>query len=233
MYEKGDMLGGNLLLAAGLEIKADLRRYLGWLVGQTEKAPGVTVKRGTDATPKNIRAEHADALIVAVGSDPIIPKIPGVEKAHVVWVGDVAVGKAKVGERVVIIGGGSTGGEAALQLAKDGKKVTIVDMQDFLTLAGDWPRGLSDMLERYGARLMLEVKVEEITDKGAVVMDKAWNRHEVAADTVILSLGFTARTETVDLFKDAAPDVYTVGDCVKPQTIKEAVHGGFNVAVEI
>jgi hypothetical protein len=46
-------------------------------------------------------------------------------------------------------------------------------------------------------------------------------------------LGFTPRTETVGLFKDSAPDVYTIGDCVKPQSIAEAVHDGFNVAVEI
>lgn len=50
---------------------------------------------------------------------------------------------------------------------------------------------------------------------------------------MILSLGLEPRTETVSLFKGLAPDVYTIGDCVKPQTIKEAVHAGFNVAVEI
>jgi hypothetical protein len=123
-------------------------------------------------------------------------------------------------------------GETALQLAKDGKKVTVIDMLDYLTLAADWPRGLSDLMEEYGVRLLLEVKLEEITDKGAIVIDKAWNRSEIPADTVVLSLGFTPRTETVDLFKDSAPDVYTIGDCVKPQSIAEAVHDGFNVAVE-
>jgi 2,4-dienoyl-CoA reductase-like NADH-dependent reductase (Old Yellow Enzyme family)/thioredoxin reductase len=233
LYEKNDSLGGNLRLAAGLEIKADLKRYLEWLVGQTEKAPGVTIRLNTEATQKNIKAENADALIVAVGSNPIIPKIPGVDRPNVVWVGDVDMGKATVGETVLIAGGGSTGGETALQLAKDGKKVTIIDMLNYLTLAADWPRGLSDLLEKYGVRLLFEVKLEEITDKGVIIIDKAWNRSEIPADTVVLSLGFTPRTETVGLFKDSAPDVYTIGDCVKPQSIKEAVHDGFNVAVEI
>jgi 2,4-dienoyl-CoA reductase-like NADH-dependent reductase (Old Yellow Enzyme family)/thioredoxin reductase len=233
LYEKNDSLGGNLRLAAGLEIKADLKRYLEWLVGQTEKAPGVTIRLNTEATQKNIKAENADALIVAVGSNPIIPKIPGVDRPNVVWVGDVDMGKATVGETVLIAGGGSTGGETALQLAKDGKKVTIIDMLNYLTLAADWPRGLSDLLEKYGVRLLFEVKLEEITDKGVIVIDKAWNRSEIPADTVVLSLGFTPRTETVGLFKDSAPDVYTIGDCVKPQSIKEAVHDGFNVAVQI
>jgi 2,4-dienoyl-CoA reductase-like NADH-dependent reductase (Old Yellow Enzyme family)/NADPH-dependent 2,4-dienoyl-CoA reductase/sulfur reductase-like enzyme len=233
LYEKDEQLGGNLRLAAGLGIKADMRRYLAWLIRQTEKAPRVTIKLGTEATPENIRAENADALVVAVGSTPIIPRVPGVDKANVVWVGDVAMGKATVGETVLIAGGGSTGGETALQLAKDGKKVTVIDMLSYMTLVADWPRGLADLLEEHGVRFLSEVKLEEITDKGALVIDKTWDRFEIPVDTVILSLGLEPRTEAISLFKDLAPDVYTIGDCVKPQSIKEAVHGGFNVAVEI
>jgi 2,4-dienoyl-CoA reductase-like NADH-dependent reductase (Old Yellow Enzyme family)/thioredoxin reductase len=233
LYEKTGELGGNLIPAAGLEIKADLKRYLQWLVRQTEKAPGVTIRLNTEATPEKVKKEGADAVVVAVGSDPITADIPGVTKDNVVWVGDVDRGKAHVGETVLIAGGGSTGGETALQLAKDGKNVTVIDMLDYGTLAADWPRGLSDLLEEYGVRLLLEVKLEEITDKGAVVIDKGWNRLNIPADTVVLSLGFKPRTAIASLFKDSAPEVHAVGDCVKPQSIREAVHGGFNVAVEI
>jgi NADPH-dependent 2,4-dienoyl-CoA reductase/sulfur reductase-like enzyme len=233
LYEKEEELGGNLKLAAGLDIKADMRRYLEWLTRQTEKAPRVTIKLGCEATPESIKAENADAVVVAVGSTPVISPIPGVDKSNVVWVGEVDAGKAAVGATVVIVGGGSTGGEAALQLAKDGKKVTVIDMLDYMTLALDWPRGLSDQLEEYSVRLLFEVKLEEITDKGALVIDKSWNRFEVPADTVVLSLGFTPRSDVAGLFKDSAPEVYTIGDCVTPLGVKEAVHGGFNVAVEI
>jgi 2,4-dienoyl-CoA reductase-like NADH-dependent reductase (Old Yellow Enzyme family)/thioredoxin reductase len=233
LYEKSGKLGGNLILAAGLEIKADTRRFLEWLVRQTEKAPGVTVKLKTEATPEKVKSEKPDAIIVAVGSDPILPNIPGMEKTHVVWVGDVDVGKVKVGETVVVFGGGSAGSETALQLAKDGKKVTVIDILDYVALAADWPRGLSFQLEEYGVGFLTKVKLEEITDKGALVIDNAWRRFEIPADTVILSLGFIPRTKTVNVFKDLVPDVYTIGDCVKPQGIKEAVHDGFNVAVEL
>jgi len=145
----------------------------------------------------------------------------------------VATGNAVVGKKVLIAGGGSTGGETALQLAKDGRRVTVIDVLDYPTLAADWPRGLSDLLEEHRVRFLSEVKLEEITDRGAFVIDKTWNRFEIPVDTVILSLGLEPRTETASRFKGLAPDVYTIGDCVKPQTIKEAVHGGFNVAVEI
>ncbi len=233
LYEKNGQLGGNLIPASGLDIKADMRRYMAWLIRQTEEAPRITLKLSTEATPEKIRAENPDALVLAVGAAPVIPTIPGVDKANVVWVGDVDSGKAAVGGTVLIAGGGSTGTETALQLAKDGKKVTVIDRLDYTKLSADWPRGLSDLVEEHGVRFLCEVKLEEISDKGVSIIDKEWNRLEIQADTIILSLGFEPRIQTVNLFKDLAPDVHPVGDCVRPQSIKEAVHGGFNVAVEI
>jgi 2,4-dienoyl-CoA reductase-like NADH-dependent reductase (Old Yellow Enzyme family)/thioredoxin reductase len=233
MYEKSDKLGGNLILSAVLPIKADMKRYLEWLVRQTKKAPGVTVKLNAEATAEKVKSEKPDAIIIAIGADPIIPNIPGVRKANVVWVGDVNIGKAKVGETILVAGGGSTGGETALQLAKDGKKVTMIDMLPYATLIAGWPRGLIDMLEKYGVRLLTELKLEEITDKGALVINNTWERFEIPADTVILSLGFKSRTETVNLFKQLMTEVYAIGDCAKPQALKEAIHDGFNIAVEL
>ena len=236
LFEKNKQLGGNLQLAAGLKIKADMREYLAWLIRQTEKADGVTIKLGAEATADIVKAEHPDAVIVAVGSEPLIPKIPGVGGKNVVWVGEVDAGEAAVGQNVVIAGGGATGAEAALQLAKDGHTVTMIDMLDFDVLTPEYPRGLLFLLEDYNVDMRFGVKLEEITDTGVAVLDKQWRRTEIPADTVILSFGFKPRTAVVDTLKalaSADTQVYAVGDCLKPQTIKEAVHGGFNTAVEI
>ena len=193
----------------------------------------MTLRLNTEATREKVASEKADVIIVAVGADPLSADLPGAEKAHVVWVGDVDAGNSKLGETVVVVGGGATGSEAALQLAKDGKKVTIIDKLDYQTLAADWPRGLSYRLEDYNVRLLTESKLEEINDTGAVIVDNKWKRECIPADTVILSLGFVPRSAVVDQFQDLAADVYIIGDCRKPQTIKEAVHDGFNTAVEI
>jgi 2,4-dienoyl-CoA reductase-like NADH-dependent reductase (Old Yellow Enzyme family)/thioredoxin reductase len=236
LFEKNNQLGGNLLLAAGLKIKADMRQYLAWLIRQTEKAEGVTIKLNTEATVETVKAENPDAVIVAVGSDPIIPRIPGVDGKNVVWVGEVDAGQAQVGQNVVIAGGGATGAEAALQLAKDGHKVTLIDMLDYNTLTPEYPRGLLFLLEDYKVDMRFSVKLEEITDTGAVVIDSKWQRTEIPADTVILSFGFKPRTAVAEAFQaleSANTEVYLVGDCLKPQNIKEAIHGGFNTAVEI
>jgi 2,4-dienoyl-CoA reductase-like NADH-dependent reductase (Old Yellow Enzyme family)/thioredoxin reductase len=233
LYEKTGKLGGNLILAGALEIKADMKRYTEWLVHQTENAPGVTINLNTEATAEKVASDKADAVIVAVGADPVTADFPGADRKNVFWVGDVNIGNAKVGENVLVIGGGFTGSETALQLAKDGKKVIVVDMLDLLTLQYDWPRGLAEQLEEYGVHFLTEVKTEQITDKGVTVVDNKWKRSTIAVDTVILSLGFKPRTAVVNQFKSLAADVYIIGDCQKAGTVKEAVHDGFNVAVEI
>jgi 2,4-dienoyl-CoA reductase-like NADH-dependent reductase (Old Yellow Enzyme family)/thioredoxin reductase len=233
LYEKTGQLGGNLILAGALEIKADMKRYTEWLVHQTENAPGVTINLNTEATARKVASDKADAVIVAVGADPVTADFPGANRENVFWVGDVNIGKAKVGENVIVIGGGFTGSETALQLAKDGKKVTVIDMLDLLTLQYDWPRGLAEQLEEYGVHFLTEVKTEEITDKGVIVINNKWKRSTISVDTVILSLGFKSRTAAVNRFKSLASDVYIIGDCQKVGTLKEAVHDGFNVAVEI
>lgn len=233
LYEKSDRLGGNLLTAAGLPIKADMQRYLSWLVAQTQKAPGVTIELETEATPEMVAKMSADALVVAVGADPIIPSIPGIDKERVVWAGDVDAGVKTVGQTVLIAGGGSTGGETALQLAKDGKKVTIVEMLSKAEVLLGWPRGLIDQLEELSVEFLAGVKLEQVTDTGAIVADDRWRRYEIPADTVILSLGLKPRTEVVQSFYGLITDVYVVGDCVKSGAVKEAIHDGFNVAVEI
>ena len=101
LFEKQDRLGGNLVYAAGPPFKGDLKRYLQWLVDHTEQADGITVKLNCEATVDAVKAEQPDVVIVAAGSEPVIPEIPGAEKNNVIWVGDVHLNKPVPGEKVV------------------------------------------------------------------------------------------------------------------------------------
>jgi 2,4-dienoyl-CoA reductase-like NADH-dependent reductase (Old Yellow Enzyme family)/NADPH-dependent 2,4-dienoyl-CoA reductase/sulfur reductase-like enzyme len=234
LFEKSAALGGNLVYAAGLEIKADLKRFLEYMVRQTHKAEGLTVKLNTEATAALVKAENPDELIVAIGADPILPPVPGADKPHVFWVGDIDAGGAKPGQNVVVVGGGSTGAETALQLAIDGKNVVLTDMLDYAKqLAPEYPRGLAYKLEDYHVTILDRTKLEEISDEGVVVIDKDWNRRAILADTVILSLGFRPRKGVAEQFKDITPDVHFVGDCVKVSDVYGAIHSGFDIAVEL
>jgi len=233
LLEKGDKLGGNLTIAAGPSFKEDMKRYLEWLTRQVQKDPNMSIKLRSEATADLIKAEDPDAIIVAVGADPLLPAALIGDRKNVVWAGDVHVDKALVGDTVVVAGGGLTGCEAALHLAQSGKKVTVIDMLDIKEISLDVPRALLTMLGEKGVRMMMEVKLEEITDDGVTVIDKAWNRTAIPADTVVMSLGFKRRSGIVEAFSDIIPDVYFAGDCRKPKDLKQAIHDAFNIAVEI
>ncbi|MGB9886429.1 MAG: FAD-dependent oxidoreductase [Moorellales bacterium] len=234
LYEKEAELGGNLRLAAAPTFKQDMKRYLSWLTAQVLKTPGITVKLNQEATPEAVRQEGAEAVVVAVGADPIRPEVPGADQPNVAWAGDVLSGKAAVaGQTVVVVGGGLTGCETALHLAQQGKKVTIVDQLKREELAPDAPRGLMELLEEHQVTFVTEAKLEAVTEKGVVVVDRSWRRLELPAEAVVLSLGFRPRREVAQKFEGVAPEVYVIGDCRDPQNLKQAVHDGFNVAVEL
>jgi 2,4-dienoyl-CoA reductase (NADPH2) len=56
---------------------------------------------------------------------------------------------------------------------------------------------------------------------------------EITGDTLVLALGAKPRAEAVDRFKGSAEEVHVVGDAVKPRIIYDAVHEGFEAAMEI
>ncbi|MDR2089064.1 MAG: FAD-dependent oxidoreductase [Clostridiales Family XIII bacterium] len=230
LYEKKEQLGGNMRLAAALPFKDDMRRYLKWMIRQIEKAPNVTVRLNTEATPELLKAENYQAIVVAIGSIPIIPDIPTEDPNKIVWVGDVDSRKVEPGERIVMVGGGLSGLESALALAERGKKVTVIDMLPESQFGAEGPRGGVFLNKKHGTRFVTEVKLVRISKEGAVVQDKNWNEFEIPCDTVILALGFKSETESCDAYTEMAEDVIFIGDVRFPHNIYQAVHDGFHAA---
>jgi len=238
LFEKDSRLGGSLVMASAAPFKTDMKTYLDWAVRTTMNTPRLTVKLSTEATPEKIRAENPDALIVAVGSSPLIPEMPGVERKNVVWAGEVELGRVKVGERVLVAGAGVTGSETALHLALQEKKVTLIDMLPLEKIDAEYPFvniiSLRGMLKELKVDGETELKLEAITDTGAVVTDKKRNKVEISCDTVVLALGVRPRTEVVQLFENLAPEVYMAGDCNKERgNLYSATLQGFFAAMEI
>jgi NADPH-dependent 2,4-dienoyl-CoA reductase/sulfur reductase-like enzyme len=238
LFEKTGRLGGALIMAAAPPFKADMKDYLDWAIHSTMNTPNLMVKFSTEATPENIKAEDPDTLIIAVGSSPIMPDIPGIDKNNVVWAGDVNIGKAKVGDRVLLAGSGLTGSETALLLAQQGKKVTLIDMLPLDQIDAGSPviniTTLRSMLEELQIEVITEVKLDAVTEIGAVIMDKNKRKTEIACDTVVLSLGVTPRTDIVALFEELVPDVHVIGDCNnKRGKLYNAISEGFFAAMDL
>jgi 2,4-dienoyl-CoA reductase-like NADH-dependent reductase (Old Yellow Enzyme family)/thioredoxin reductase len=233
IFEKSAQLGGSLRFATALPIKRDLKEYFDWQVNKVSSTPGITIKLNTEATPDLIKEENPDSLLIAVGAKPIIPKVPGYDKPLVSWVGDADTGKVKIGDKVCIIGGGASGAETALQMAMDGKAVTIVDMLPLNVATNTYPRGLFWRLEDNNVNFIDSAKLLEITDEGAVIMDKDWKQIHIDADNVIMSAGFRPDSDTVGKLMNIVPETYVIGDCISPSTVRKANHDGFNIAVEL
>lgn len=235
LIEKSDKLGGKLHEISCLSFKFDMRRHLKWLMQSTMDC-GAEILLNTEATAESIMALSPDAVFVATGSDRLILSIPGIDRTNVHHVLDVDTGRESVGEKVVVCGGGLSGMESALELAQQGKKVTVVDMLPVSEFARDHspsPRGmLLELLAKNGVQLMGEVKVCEFTDEGVVVENKNWQRITLPADDVVTAFGMKKNDALLKELRNLMPDVFAVGDCNVVKNIKNANQVAFNLAYE-
>ncbi len=237
LYEKSGEIGGNVIGAALPPFKIDMRDYLAYLRHQVEKAPA-RVLMNTEATPEMPKAENYDAVIIAVGADPIIPKLPGIDLPHVHWAPDAEAGKCAIGDRIVIAGAGAVGVEAAIHLADEGKKVEIIEMADNTSAlrkgVGSPATDLLAMLAERGIEIKLSHKLVEVTPDH-IVCETPDGKVEIECDTLLLALGMRSRWAVSDAMRHVAPEteVLLAGDVIKPATIMEATSTGFKAAAYI
>jgi NADH dehydrogenase FAD-containing subunit len=88
------------------------------------------------------------------------------------------------------------------------------------------------MLKMLGARLETKTTVEEITDAG-VRVNRQGTPEFIEADVVVLAAGLWVDPKAVEEFRGKAREIYTVGDCVRPRMIREAVEEGLTVGLKI
>ncbi|SHI07983.1 2,4-dienoyl-CoA reductase [Sporobacter termitidis DSM 10068] len=240
LFEKAPALGGTLTAAGANRLKGDVRRYAEWSVRTTERTPGLDIRKSTAATRALVESEKPDAVIVAVGSTPFVPNIPGIKGSNVCLAVDVDLGRAAVGKRVVLIGAGLTGTETAVVLAQDGHEVTLIDM---LPLSEIDSRGgassnvaafLRRMSDEAGVKVITGLRAKEITKDAVVAEDMDGGRVTLPCDSVVLSMGVRPREDLIREFDGCADDVMVVGDCAaQAGNITSAVRDGFYAAMNI
>lgn len=239
LYEMSDKIGGNVIPAAAAPFKQDMKDYLDYLQCQVMKSPA-RILMNTEATKDILDKENYEAIVVAVGARPIIPKLPGIDKPNVHWAADADLGKVKVGKKVVIVGAGAVGVECAIALGRDGHDVEIVemapDLMGLMTSASGAMQELVEALNELKIPVRLRTKLEEVTDTAVVCRDLTTDKKvEFNADTVLLALGMTSKFDVADALRRSAPEteVYVVGDAIEPATIGPAVKSGFKAAAAI
>lgn len=233
LCEKTGELGGILKSEQALPFKYEMYQ-LGLTLARQMELEGVEVRLNTLVTAQMVEEEKADALIVAVGSTPIVPPLPGIDGDNVVVVNDYYRNKDKVEDTVVVLGGGLAGCECAVHLGMEGKQVALVEMRD--TLAADCNIRhrpiLMKQVEQYTTPYTGLTGLE-VREDGLLCRDGAGKEVLIPGKTVICAVGQRANRADVDALRGSAPFVREIGDCVRPSNITNAVYQGYHAALDI
>jgi NADPH-dependent 2,4-dienoyl-CoA reductase/sulfur reductase-like enzyme len=233
LMEKSGRLGGIVNFADVDVNKGDLGKFKDLLVRRVGERD-IKVLLRKKCTPEDIASSGADAVILAVGSSPAAPPIRGIESA--VRALDIYKDIERIGENVVIVGGGLVGCEAGLHLAKNGKKVTIVEMSDKVA-PDSYPMHRISLMNELDKMVALKtgLKCTKIASNGVTVDDENNREMFLPADTVVYALGMNANRTETEKQRAAAKGVpvYEIGDCVKAGKVYDAVRGGFVAAMSI
>ncbi len=220
LYEKSDKLGGTLNYAVLPPFKKDLADYLKYLVHQANKC-GAKILLNTEATREVLEKEKYDAVIVAIGAEPKFPSVPGIDRPNVCWAPEVDAGEKPCGQKVVIIGAGSVGLEAAIDLKREGKDVTVMEYEDGYRSLEESQRSVAAEFKNLVAELKIDVrlahKLEEIGENFVLCENrKTGEKLRLDADTVLVAVGVKSRWAEADELRRACPETnaFLVGDCL-------------------
>lgn len=234
LCEKSDQLGGILKCEQGIDFKHEMYE-LGVTLEHLARLNGVEIRTNTEVTPEYAEKTGADALIIAVGSAPIVPPIPGIDGEQVVVVNNYYLEKDKVkSDEVIVLGGGLAGCESAVHLAKEGKKVHLVEMRTELAPDANIRHRPILLKELEDRKVLCHMGYQglRITEEG--VWCKAGEEEVlVPGGSVICAVGQRARKDIAESLLDCAPVVKRIGDCIRPANICMAIYQGYHAAMDL
>lgn len=235
LLEREREVGGQVLIAARTPARADYAGIVRFLARQVEKLP-VDCRLGVEATVEDVLAERPDVVIVATGSHPYVPPLPGLDGKHVVTDRDVLLERVEIGERVVVVDDIHTqqGLSTADFLLARGKRVEVISR---LFYPGQ-DVGITSIVPLYsrlfGAGVVLTPHTDLLRVEGStVVVANVYSGEERRiedVDTIVLSMGSRSTDALYRALKDRVPALHAIGDCVAPRGVHHAILEGTRVA---
>lgn len=234
LYEQGKCLGGSLLAGGAPDFKEDDILLAKWYerILETLKVP---VHYHTKVTKEDVLSGDYDAVIIATGSTP--KRFPLGDDEKVYTASQVLLKEKDCGDTTVVVGGGLVGCETALWLAKQGKKVTIVEALDkILAVHGPLCHANSEMLERlipfHGIEVIAGAKVKSYKH-GLLSVETKEGEAQLPCDSVILSVGYKEENSLYHELEFEVPEIYLLGDAKKVANIMYGIWDAFEVANHI
>ena len=237
IFEKNEKPGGQVNAASAYGNKQKLY----WCIEDLLTAVtdlGAELCFGQEATADGIRALSPDAVIIAAGGTPVVPRsIPGTDRENVLLPSEVIFGeKLPRDKRVLVAGSGLTGLGAAEVLCEAGNTVTVLEMADTVA-PGAWFQMVDDELRRlapYHVQFLTSRKLLSIGEDGVTAENLTEKKTEtIGADYVVLSLGVRGVDALYEELRDELPQVRKVGDALHTGTIANAVRTAWLAVQEI
>ena len=236
LYEKNESLGGNLIPGGSHSFKKEVRELNAWYQNELRVLP-VEIHTGENVTAGQLRNRDADVIILAAGSVPVIPEVPGIEDKKVIGCMEAFAHPEKVGQKVMVIGGGLVGCEMALEYAQDGKEVTVVEALPKILSAGipsPIPNGqmIPDLFEYHHVAVLEGHRLSAVED-GRVILESCGQKKVLDADSVVIAVGFRPVPSMAQELQGCGAAVYEIGDGQEVSTILHAVWDGYEVGNNI
>ncbi|BDF26704.1 NADH oxidase [[Clostridium] symbiosum] len=228
LAEKSGRLGGAIRFAGHVSFKSKLDQLMQVLIRRVERRK-ITVMLNTGMTPELARSLRPDAIVCAIGADPIVPPVPGVDLEIAVSAVGMHEHMEEIGQNVVILGGGLVGCEESILLGELGKKVTVLEMKPELCRDAPFLHHEAVLLEmeRLGITARTGMRCTGILPDG-VTADQDGKEIKLPADTVIIAAGLAPKLDEAESFRSCAPEFWKIGDCRQARNVRLAIHEGYD-----
>ena len=215
LLEKSEELGGHLLVASYPPAKGEIAPAIRSLIVRCRQV-GVDIHTGTAATPELIRQLAPEAAIVATGSTPLVLPIPGLADCGYINAEDMLTGKQNVGKKVLIVGGGMVGAEAAEHLAERGHQCDIVEMKPVVgeDIMPEPRKYIMASLEHHKVGQITNAKVSQFfTDGVRYTSTVDGTEGELRGyDNIVLAMGYRSNNPLEEPLKALVPQVFVIGE---------------------
>jgi NADPH-dependent 2,4-dienoyl-CoA reductase/sulfur reductase-like enzyme len=234
LFEEKKEFGGRFLLASIPPRKQVLSEFVDYMKRRLEKLP-VKIVLGKRFDPSLLEGKKPKTIILATGARPAYPAIDGMKESRVIPVDDALSGSVQLGKKVLVIGGGGIGTEAADRFSEDGKEVTVVEMLEgiALDLVVHLQHFLNARLKAKGVKILTQAKAIRFEGGGLWVETPQGSRRLEGFDSIVIALGSVSNRDLVESLKDRVPEFHVIGDASRPREVMEALVEAEEVALKI
>lgn len=234
LYEKRPWIGGQLRFFASMPAKHRINDLLNYFEKQIAGS-NIELKLGVEFDPNN-PGTPLDVVVIATGSVPSIPILPGIKDDRIITTMDCLDGYCPRGnEDVLVAGGGVTGCELALFLKSLGNRVILIEKGDLL--AGDLEEiSRMDLLKRMAhekIQVFLRMSLREVTREGAILADGEGRKFMIKPTRIVLAMGNRSQAILRRRLKGKVNRMFVIGDAKEPRTIYYAVHDAYKAILSI